>query len=86
MIFSGDVPWRKPNPEFMWAAARELGVDPGECLVVGDSLPADVAGAKAAGIPSVWINRDGAVAPADGARPDWEVTSLGEVAGIATGA
>ena len=34
MIISGDIPWRKPNPEFMWAAAGELGVEPAECLVV----------------------------------------------------
>ncbi len=79
MIMSGDVPWRKPNPEFMYAASRELGVDPHECLVVGDSLRADIAGAKAAGIRSVWINREGAPRPEDAAQPDWEIGTLSGV-------
>jgi len=81
-VMSGDVPWRKPNPEFMWAAARELEVGPEECLVVGDSLKADIAGARAAGIRSVWVNREGGTAPADGPRPDWTITTLAEVQGV----
>jgi putative hydrolase of the HAD superfamily len=76
MIMSGDVPWRKPNPDFMCAAAGELGVKPEGCIVVGDSLQADIAGAKAAGMQSVWVNRGGTAAPPDGPQPDWEVASL----------
>jgi HAD superfamily hydrolase (TIGR01662 family) len=57
-VISGDVTCRKPNPEFMWAAARELRVEPEECLVVGDSLRADIAGAGAAGMKSAWVNRE----------------------------
>jgi len=81
-VMSGDVPWRKPNPEFMWAAARKLGVGPEECLVVGDSLKADVAGANAAGMRSVWVNREAQTAAADQPRPDWTLTDLAELAGI----
>ncbi len=84
MIFSGDVPWRKPNPEFMLAAARELDVEPEECLVVGDSLKADIAGARAAGMRSVWINREGVPLSAGEPRPDWIITTLVEVQKIAT--
>jgi len=83
MIFSGDVPWRKPNPEFMLAAARELDVEPMQCLVVGDSLRADIAGAKAAGMKSAWINRECLPLPADGPRPEWTVGTLAEVHKIA---
>jgi len=72
-VTSGDVPWRKPHPEFMWAAARELGVEPEACLVVGDSLRADIAGAKAAGMRCVWVNRDGL---AGGDAADWVVGDL----------
>jgi HAD superfamily hydrolase (TIGR01509 family) len=79
LVMSGDVPWRKPNPEFMLAAARELRVTPGECLVVGDSLPADIAGARAAGMRSVWVNRDAAASPAEAPMPDWEIDSLAEL-------
>jgi putative hydrolase of the HAD superfamily len=55
--FSGDVPWAKPNPEFFFAAARELSLTPEDCVVVGDTLHADIAGANAAGIRSIWIDR-----------------------------
>jgi putative hydrolase of the HAD superfamily len=72
-VFSGDVPWRKPNPEFMWAAARELDVEPEACLVVGDSLKADIAGARAAGMRCVWVNRDGL---AGGDEADWVLPDL----------
>ena len=72
-VTSGDVPWRKPNPEFMWAAARELGVEPEACLVVGDSLKADIAGARAAGMRCIWVNREDL---AGGDEADWMVRDL----------
>lgn len=75
-VISGDVPWRKPNPEFMWAAARELGVEAKECLVVGDSLNADIAGAKAAGMRSVWVNRDGWPVSTSEPKGDWTTADL----------
>jgi len=81
-ICSGEVPWRKPNPAFMLAAAQALNVRADECLVVGDTLESDIAGARAAGIRSVWMNRPGAVAATDDPRPDWIATSLCEVVEI----
>jgi putative hydrolase of the HAD superfamily len=80
-VGSGEVPWRKPHPEFMWAAASGLSVDPERCLVVGDNLMADIAGAAAAGMKSVWMNRESAAAP-EAPRPDWVATSLDEVVAI----
>jgi HAD superfamily hydrolase (TIGR01509 family) len=79
-ICSGDVPWRKPNPRFMLAAAEELGVPPDACVVVGDSLEADIAGASAAGMRSVWMNPSGAAPPPGGPRPDWTAQSLTAIA------
>jgi len=84
-VISGDVPWRKPNPEFMWAAARELGVEAEECLVVGDSLNADIAGAKAAGMRSVWVNRDGLPVPAGEPEGDWTTADLVGVLDVVSG-
>lgn len=80
-VMSGDVPWRKPSPEFMWAAARELGVAAEACLVIGDSLKADIAGARAAGMRSAWVNRSGEAQPAE-PWPDWTVATLDEVVEI----
>jgi len=79
VIVSGDVPWRKPNPEFMWEAARRLGVEPSECLVVGDSLRADIAGARAAGIRCAWVKRDATEMADDDPQPDEIVASLSEL-------
>jgi len=77
-VTSGEVPWRKPNPEFMWAAARELGLESEACLVVGDSLKADIAGAKAAGMRCVWVNREG-VEVEEGPEADWTAATLADV-------
>lgn len=84
-ICSGGVPWRKPNPAFMLAAAEALGVPPSECIVVGDSLAHDIAGARAAGMRSAWINRDSQPLPADGPQPEWVVSSLVEVVQLVGG-
>jgi HAD superfamily hydrolase (TIGR01549 family) len=43
---------QKPDPEGLLTAAREMGVDPAHCIMVGDS-PADVGAAKAARISAV---------------------------------
>lgn len=72
-VTSGESPWRKPNPEFMWEAARGLGLEPEACLVVGDSLKADIAGARAAGMKCVWVNREGLPG---GDEADWVVSDL----------
>ena len=84
-VGSGEVPWRKPNPEFMWAAARALTTPPEQCLVVGDSLMADIGGARAAGMYCVWINRDAAAASEEHPRPDRVARSLSEVSAIIQG-
>jgi beta-phosphoglucomutase len=49
-----DVEHGKPDPEIHLLAARELGVQPGECLAVEDS-PAGVQGALAAGMEVIAV-------------------------------
>ena len=39
----------KPKPDIFWNAAKEIGVDPKECLVVEDSTPGVMAGIAAGG-------------------------------------
>ena len=54
---SGRLGIEKPDPRiFGWAAAR-LGVDPAAIVHVGDSHPADVVGALAAGARAIWFGR-----------------------------
>jgi len=45
----------KPDRRIFDAALDALGVAPEEALFVGDSLPRDMAGARAVGIPHVWL-------------------------------
>ncbi len=47
-----DVLHGKPAPDTFLEAAHQLGVEPGECVVLGDSV-LDVEGAKAAGM--AWV-------------------------------
>ena len=47
----------KPDPQIFREALRLAGVRPEEAVFVGDSAEFDMAGARAAGIPTVWVNR-----------------------------
>ena len=48
---------RKPHPQIFERAMQHFGLKPAECVMVGDTLNADIKGANALGIYSVWINR-----------------------------
>ncbi len=87
LAISHDVGLRKPRPEIFEAALAGLGVAPAEALHVGDNLAADVVGAAALGIRTVWVTRcvaDPAAARArtPDARPDWIVHDLAELGAI----
>ena len=68
----------KPDPQIFEIALESAGCSADELVHVGDSLENDVAGARSAGIRSVWLNRNGDSAPPD-AEPDIEIKSLGEL-------
>jgi putative hydrolase of the HAD superfamily len=74
VVVSGEVGAAKPDARPFLAALKALGARPDEAVMVGDSLERDVAGAQAAGIRAVWVNRAGAVS--EGVRPDATITSL----------
>ncbi|HWI61474.1 MAG TPA: HAD-IIIA family hydrolase [Symbiobacteriaceae bacterium] len=58
-IVSGEIDCGKPDPGIFRHICRELNVAPAECVMVGDNPGRDVAGAMAAGMPSVWVQRNG---------------------------
>lgn len=66
---SCDDGWLKPAPQLFRKALDELGVRPEETVMVGDSLRADVAGAKALGMVAVW-KRPPNPAPEQATLPD----------------
>lgn len=56
-----------------------LAVSADGAWYVGDSLHTDVAGARAAGLTAVWLNRLGSERKADDPEPDLEIESLTEL-------
>jgi 2-phosphoglycolate phosphatase len=52
IITGEDVKAQKPAPDGLSEAARRLGVQPGECVFVGDS-PADIGAGHAAGMTTI---------------------------------
>lgn len=68
----------KPRPELFLRAVARLGGSPGEALHVGDVPELDEAGARAAGIASVLVDRRGRLDAAHRALPD--LTALPAIA------
>jgi putative hydrolase of the HAD superfamily len=56
-VFSCAVGLAKPDPRIYRLAATRLGVEPAECLFVGDGGSDELAGARAAGMTPVLITR-----------------------------
>ena len=68
----------KPDPA-IFARALALGdARPEEAIYVGDSPEHDVAGAQAAGLQAIWVNRRGRAWPG-GPPPDFEIGDLREL-------
>ncbi|WP_170208581.1 HAD family hydrolase [Micromonospora pisi] len=54
----------KPDPEAFARCCRELGVDPGSCLYIGDDWNNDMIGARQAGLHPIWVPRNPQPVPA----------------------
>jgi len=75
VVASSEVGFGKPDPRIFTIAVERLGVAAADVLVVGDSVEKDVAGAAAAHLRCVWLNRSAATRDAEPA-PDFEIESL----------
>ena len=82
VVISGEVGIAKPHASIFGFALEKLGVEPENVWHVGDSLTARVAGAKAAGISAVWLNRGGLPWKEGDPKPDYEIQSLTEIAAL----
>lgn len=94
LSISCDVGYMKPHPRIFQHALDALAVSPQEAVMVGDSLRADVGGAQALSMLTVWrrnhpAGKEGHSSVQDGpagttaesahAQPDYVVESLWEV-------
>ncbi|HEU4330618.1 MAG TPA: HAD family hydrolase [Lapillicoccus sp.] len=54
-VYSSETPWVKPNPEIFLEAARRVGVDPAQCVYVGDRGYEDVHGPQSVGMRAILV-------------------------------
>ena len=78
VVVSGAVNKRKPSPDIFAHALEKLGVSATEAVFVGDTIDADVEGAKVVGMKSVYLERRVQKQTENGV-PDVTIKSLGEL-------
>ena len=84
VVSSFDLGVSKPEPGIFLDLLSRLGVEPGEAVMVGDRLDADIKGAKALGMRTIWFrwNEKYRGEPEDDKEePDVRITSLDQVVG-----
>jgi HAD superfamily hydrolase (TIGR01549 family) len=59
VVVSEEVGVGKPDPAPFHTALKALGLGPGDVVMVGNDVDRDIAGARNAGIRSIWIDRTG---------------------------
>ena len=59
LFISDEMGVQKPAARFFQMVLEQLGAEPQECLVIGDSLSSDMLGAYNAGLPKCLYNRTG---------------------------
>ncbi len=77
VVVSASVNKRKPSPEIFKSALKTLGVYSEETVFVGDTIDADIEGAKAAGMRTVYIERR--IQKSEKVCPDITIKSLAEL-------
>ncbi|MDO4299832.1 MAG: YjjG family noncanonical pyrimidine nucleotidase [Clostridia bacterium] len=75
LFVSDDVGYEKPDSRFFSECVRRSGLERKDILMVGDSLTADIAGAKCSQIDCCWYNPKGQKLPPE-YTPDYIVKNL----------
>jgi HAD superfamily hydrolase (TIGR01549 family) len=57
VIVSAEEGFRKPHPKIFQKGLKLFRIAPEDCIMIGDTLSADILGANQLGIFSIWINR-----------------------------
>ncbi len=83
ILVSAAVGYRKPHPYIFQLALSQFNIQPCQAVMVGDTLGADILGARNAGICSVWVTRRADVPDnrdhLDTIRPDAVITRLSDL-------
>jgi putative hydrolase of the HAD superfamily len=78
VVVSGAVNKRKPSPEIFGKALKKLGITAEKTVFVGDTVDADIEGAKSAGMKAIYIERR-PQKEVESACPDLTIKGLGEL-------
>jgi HAD superfamily hydrolase (TIGR01662 family) len=71
---------RKPHPAIFHAALDHFNIPAEQAVMVGDLLEADILGARAVGMNTIWITRHiGKMSNPGGVEPDATVSTLSEI-------
>ena len=68
IYISSDFGCRKPDGRFFRALLDEQNLDPAKCLMIGNDRDTDIAGARAAGMDTLYMHTD--LTPAEQAKAD----------------
>jgi N-acylneuraminate-9-phosphatase len=83
IVVSGDLKWEKPEPEIFHRACTNLGVQPFECLIVGDRIDTDIKGGFAAQLGiTVWMPIDEPGQELPKPLPDFTIREISQLVGI----
>ena len=88
IVSSVDMECKKPDPRIFSEALSRLGSEPGETVMVGDRLDADIGGAKAMGMRTVWFRWNDKYKPEPDTeleQPDGKITGLFQLAEVIRG-
>ena len=81
IFISERVGCSKPMPGFFDVCFSLMpGIEPGETVMIGDSLTSDIKGAHDYGIPTIWFNKNGKSGHPK--EVDYKVDSLSEIRNI----
>jgi putative hydrolase of the HAD superfamily len=79
IVISAELGVGKPDRRIFAAALDALGVPADTAVLIGDSLPRDIGGARDAGMRSIWIDRGDVVSKPDDPMPDARVAALSQI-------
>lgn len=80
IVVGGEQKEEKPAPSIFYHCCDLLGVQPGDCVMVGDTLETDIQGGLNAGLKAtVWINKSGRMPLTSSPMPHYMVSSVLEL-------
>jgi putative hydrolase of the HAD superfamily len=79
VVYTSDLPYSKPHPATFQTVTSRLGVDPVDCLMVGDRLVDDVSGALGVGMRAIWKKTAYPWPEPSHIKPTAIITNLAEV-------